>query len=61
MNIPENRLVYFLYHLMRDELPCGTIEGIVQRLESINKEDAMKYTNIDLEVYSKKLSKRILI
>lgn len=51
-----SRLVSFLYELMRDHLPPGTVEGIVQTCS----DPSVQYTNGWLARYAEDVAKRLL-
>lgn len=52
----EGRITSFLYVLMRDHLPAGTLEEIVRDSE---KCDEFEYTNGWLAQYANNLAKRL--
>lgn len=52
----NSRLVSFLYDLMRDHLPPGTVEELVQNAED---EPSIVYTNGWLAKYAEDLSNRL--
>lgn len=52
----NSHLVSFLYELMRDHLPPGTIESIVRASED---EPNIKYTNGWLATYAQDLANRL--
>lgn len=52
----ENRLTCLLYLLMRDQVPCGVVERIVQTVEN---NDDFQFSNGWLAHYAKDLSERI--
>lgn len=51
----KSKLVSFLYILMRDHLPCGTVETMV----SEEKNQKSLYTNGWLATYAKDLARRL--
>lgn len=60
-------LVAFLYQLMRDEVPIGTVEGIVKADEEARAEHAKKgeplefvLTNGHLGTYAEEVASRLL-
>ena len=53
-------LTSFLYELMRDHLPCGTIEVMVRHIEEEKPKYPIIFSNIDLANYAEKLAKRML-
>ena len=58
-NIHDTRkLVCFLYLLMRDELPCGTIEKIVAVIDNV-KPFPTEYSNGWLAKYAKDVATRL--
>ena len=52
----ESRLVSFLYELMRDHVPLGIVESIVQASE---KEPDVLYTNGWLAKYAEDIANRL--
>jgi hypothetical protein len=52
----ESRLVSFLYELMRDHVPLGVVEEIVQASE---KEPDVLYTNGWLAKYAEDIANRL--
>lgn len=52
----NSKLVSFLYELMRDHLPAGTVEAIVQASED---ESDILYTNGWLAKYAEDLANRL--
>ena len=54
-------LVQFLYLLLRDVVPAGQAERIVQDIEAMSEEPPVQlsYTNTDLESYARKLAGRL--
>ena len=52
----NNKLTSFLYELMRDEIPPGKIEQLVQNSEQIGE---TVYTNGWLALYAEYLAKRL--
>ena len=57
--VKNNKLVTFLYLLMRDELPCGVVERIVQELENTGK-DYFVLSNGYLADYAYEIAERLL-
>ena len=57
--VKNNKLVTFLYLLMRDELPCGVVENIVQDLENTGK-DYFVLSNGYLADYAYEIAERLL-
>jgi hypothetical protein len=51
----EDKLVSFLYELMRDHLPTGTVEEIVRNSDA----DSTQFTNGFLAKYAEDLAKRL--
>jgi len=56
--IKNNKIVTFLYLLMRDELPCGVVERIVQELENTGKN--YFFSNGYLADYAYEIAERLL-
>jgi len=54
----KNKVIVFLYMLMRDNLTCGTVEKIVRSCENIPK-DGYILSNDCLAMYSDDLKKRL--
>lgn len=53
-------LVAFLYHLMRDHLPAGVVEGIVQNhVPNPGREVTAYFTNGYLASYAKDIAARL--
>lgn len=61
--LERKRLQCVLYMLMRDVIPSGKIEGILEPLEKLpnwnNKEETFKYSAPPLEQYAKWLVDRL--
>ena len=55
----KDPLVDFLYHLMRDHLPVGTVEGIVSTEVEAYKGQTSVYTNGWLAQYAKDIADRL--
>jgi len=55
----KNKLVCFLYLLMRDKLPTGIVEQLVINTEKRNRADNFEFSNGWLAKYSKFLAKRL--
>ena len=53
----ECKLTSFLYELIRDHLPAGTVEGILKRL--VNETQPIVYTNGWLAKYAENVAKRL--
>jgi len=51
----QSKLICFLYLLMRDELPCGVVAKIIQKIKSSKKEYFI-FSNDYLAKYAKKLA-----
>ena len=58
-HVKNNKLVTFFYLLMRDELPCGVIERIVQEIENTGK-DYFVLSNGYLADYAYEIAERLL-
>lgn len=60
-NNKENqaKLIVFLYHLMRDHLPSGAVESLVQASEEIDLEAEITFSNPYLLQYAMDLVKRL--
>lgn len=56
-----NRLVCFLYELMRDEVPAGIVARLVKSAEAIEPGQEVKYTNKHVEAYARELVDRLLV
>lgn len=54
----KDNLVHFLYLLMRENLPFGHIEKILQECEKF-KDQEIEYTNDFLASYAKNISERL--
>lgn len=54
----NDKLVEFLYELMRDHLPTGTVELIVRNCKS-DKDTTIKYCNGFLAQYAQDIAKRL--
>ena len=60
MTKSEQRLAQFLYVLMRDYLPTGKVEEIVQgHVEALPEGTAVSFSNSHLAMYACELAKRI--
>jgi len=57
--VKDNKLVTFLYLLMRDELHCGAVERIVQEIENTGK-DYFVLSNGYLADYAYEIAERLL-
>ena len=55
----SENLVTFLYMLMRDSLPTGEIERILEEVEKTKNQEVI-FTAKGLETYARELSERIL-
>lgn len=56
----RERLVNFLYLLLRDELAAGVVETIAHRTEGIPAEVAVTYSNPHVEGYARELTARLV-
>jgi hypothetical protein len=56
---PSERLVAFLYDLMRDNLPVGTVEQLVRNNEPIGLGEMVTYSNKYLATYARELAIRL--
>lgn len=54
--MPQQRLVTFLYLLMRDELPTGKVEALIKEVELAPKP---MFTGVYLESYARQLAERL--
>lgn len=54
------RLVGFLYTLMRDEVCPGGIEAVTREAEKISCNSKSAYSNTHLEAYARELALRLL-
>lgn len=54
-----DRLVAFLYDLLRDHLPAGEVEKLVRDAEVVSPENIAVYTNGYLARYAKDLADRL--
>jgi len=54
----QNKLVCFLYLLMRDELPCGVVEKIIREIEQTGKQSFL-FGNSYLADYASELASRL--
>ena len=54
------RLIAFLYRLIRDDIVSGKIEKHMFELEKFPFDENFKYSNKDLAKYCKKLAKRLV-
>lgn len=55
----QNNLISFLYSLMRDYLPTGTIEKIVQEIENKDLNQPADYSNGWLALYAENIANRL--
>lgn len=55
----SNRLVWFLYDLMRDHLPAGTVEKLVVDLEKVDA-DTAEFSNGWLAQYAQDVAARLV-
>lgn len=51
--------VSFLYELMRDHLPAGTVEELVRRNEMVSESNEAQFTNGHLAQYAQHLADRL--
>lgn len=56
----RERLVNFLYLLLRDELAAGVVEVLAHRTEGIPAEVAVTYSNPHVEGYARELATRLV-
>lgn len=56
----RERLVNFLYLMLRDELAAGVVEGVANRTEAIPAEVSVTYSNAHLEAYARELALRLV-
>jgi hypothetical protein len=55
-----DKLKFFLYLLIRDELPCGKVERMVSAIEKIKGvERDVIYSNSELAQYAASLAERL--
>ena len=59
MKSHEDRITEFLYILMRDQVPCGTVRQILRDMEKSIAQDMM-YTNTYLAKMSEEYAKNLL-
>ena len=55
-----NKLTAFLYIMMRDEVPTGTIAKVIQDIDEIIGDDETEYSNDHLKAMAEDYAKRIL-
>jgi hypothetical protein len=56
----EDTLIHFLYLLMRDKVPCGTVEELVMDVEEAYNKGPVKFlTNGWLALYAENLANRL--
>ena len=55
-----DRLKAFLYHLIRDELPTGTVFRLIENLPARHEFESIEYTSMALENYAQELMQRLL-
>lgn len=55
----EDKLVSFLYDLMRDHLPCGVVEDLVLNQVTTADDSEFLFTNGFLANYAKDLAQRL--
>lgn len=55
--ISNDKLTSFLYELMRDHMPCGIVEKLVQTSQSDG--ESVEYTNGYLAQYAQNLAKKL--
>lgn len=59
----DEKLVAFLYVLMRDEVPCGKVEGILQKHVMVaalaRPGDPVEYSNKHLEAYAREIAGKL--
>lgn len=56
----NEKLVLFLYLLMRDELPTGKVERIMQQIRTLVLSNTVIYSSHQLESYARDLTNEIL-
>ena len=56
----NEKLVLFLYLLMRDELPTGKVECIMQQIRTLVSSNTVIYSSHQLESYARDLASEIL-
>ena len=55
------RLIAFLYILLRDQLPAGVVEEIMRdHIDNIIDELPVKFSNKHLEAYAREIASRLL-
>lgn len=52
------KLQAFLYLLLRDELPAGVVEGIMQKIEAC-RDDEVVYSNPHVAAHALELAQRL--
>jgi hypothetical protein len=58
--IHKERLVAFLYRLIRDDIVSGKVENHMIQVEQQSKNYKWEYSNKDLESYCRKLVDRLI-
>lgn len=56
----NGRLQYFVYLLLRDELPTGTVAHLVQKVEMSTGIEVFKFTAGSIGDYARQLASRVL-
>lgn len=51
----NDKLISFLYFLMRDKLPVGEVENLIHKTEHVDPRQALPY----LENYARQLAERL--
>lgn len=59
VDLGKERLIAFLYMLMRDKLPTGEVERLVREVEKLTEGNIPFFSNGPLEEYSIELAHRI--
>lgn len=57
---PSEKLVAFLYLLMRDELPAGTVAGIVLNHIRRARTAPFQFSNPHLEAYAREIAAELV-
>jgi hypothetical protein len=55
----ESKLVSFLYDLMRDHVPPGVVEKLMEQAERLDDIGAVSYTNGWLASYAEDVARRL--
>lgn len=59
ITLKADQLVAFLYDLLRDGLPAGTVERFALEAEKVRRRDEVRFSNRHLAAYASELADRL--